>query len=341
MATMQDVADLAKVSRATVSIIVNGQQNKRHIPEETCQKVYKAMAQLQYHPNVAAKRLRGKNENLPIIALYWPDGFRINYMARFIRGILTRVRICGYHCELAIQTYKSGELEDHSDAICSGNYSAAIISGTTAADIRFLEQTRLPVSVVLINRDSAYYHSVSCNNYKLAEDCAHLFAQSGHRDIAMLSATPNHLSTDIRSALFINAADKYGLVIKNAFYTQTTDSIRDAVAAAEQYLALKERPHAIYCDSDYIALGFAKACNQAGLSTPKDYEIISVGMLDPDFTEYSTPSITTASIPVEAIAADSIDIAMESLKSKQQAPVKHIHDVDILYRDSFHPRDYS
>lgn len=337
MATMQDVANLAQVSRATVSIIVNGQQNKRHISEETCQKVYDAMAQLEYQPNVTAKRLRGKSENQPIIGLYWPDGFRTNYMTRFIQGILTRIQTAEYHCELAIQTYKSGELSKHSDAIGNGNYSAVIISGTTAADIDFLEQTKLPGSIVLINRESSHYHSVSCNNYKLADNCAHLMAQRGHQNIAMLSANPSHLSTDIRSTLFTNAAKKYGLVIKNTLYTPTTDSISDAITIARQYIALEERPHAIYCDSDYIALGFVRACNQAGLSTPKDYEIISVGMLHPDFTAYSTPSITTASIPVETMAADSIDIVMDSMRSTNLSPVKHIHDVDILYRESFRP----
>jgi LacI family transcriptional regulator len=57
MATMQDVAERAGVSKTTVSHVING---TRHVSEETCARVLAAMAELNYQPNLLARSLRRK-----------------------------------------------------------------------------------------------------------------------------------------------------------------------------------------------------------------------------------------------------------------------------------------
>ena len=58
MATIREVAAKAGVSLSTVSIIINGQAQERKISPATCKRVWDAVRELDYQPNIAARKLR-------------------------------------------------------------------------------------------------------------------------------------------------------------------------------------------------------------------------------------------------------------------------------------------
>ncbi|MDR1902021.1 MAG: LacI family DNA-binding transcriptional regulator [Treponema sp.] len=87
MPTIKDVAALAGVSRTTVSIILNGKAEERKIPPETCDKIEWAIKELDFRPNMNARRLRSTQIQRPVIAFYWPLDYRINMLAWFLNSI--------------------------------------------------------------------------------------------------------------------------------------------------------------------------------------------------------------------------------------------------------------
>ena len=86
MATIKDVAKQAGVSVTTVSIIINGKAEERKISAATQQRVAEAMRDLGYQPNLSARRLRSQENERPVIAFFWRDGFAwtTNYTSIFL-----------------------------------------------------------------------------------------------------------------------------------------------------------------------------------------------------------------------------------------------------------------
>ena len=91
MPTIKDVAALAGVSFSTVSIIINGKSAERKISLQTQKKVLDAMKELNYKPNISAKKLRNHRPTITI-ALFWTTDFRSSMLARFMKGLQDEIK---------------------------------------------------------------------------------------------------------------------------------------------------------------------------------------------------------------------------------------------------------
>lgn len=335
MATMKDVADLAGVSRSTVSIVINGLQQERKIPEETCQRVYDAMRKLNYQTNIMAKRLRGDCKNTPLIALFWPDGFRNNYISRYIQGFQAYMRRQHFMCELVVRFFYEGNLQDEFRDILRGNYSAVIFAATTLADIDFLEHATLNIPVVLLNRQSSVYNTLSVNYESMAELCITHLISKNIQEIAVFTVDDVHLSSSIRTKNILSSARQHGISIapENILVAQSSE-IESSIPVAQEYLARGNFPRAIYCDNDYLAIAFMYACTRAGIRIPQDIEVISIGMLPQDFTAYYTPSLTTVVMPMEDMAAESLKIISNAIEKNLRSPEHRVFQGKLICRES-------
>lgn len=334
MATMNDVAKLAGVSRSTVSIVINGLQQERKIPEETCQRVYEAMRVLNYQPNIMAKRLRGNSKSKPLIALYWPTGFRNNYMSRYIQGFQSFIQREQYDCELVVRAFNEGTLRSEIDDILHSNYSAAIFVATSQDDMDVLDQVHPNIPVVLMNRKSSIYNTVSADYEAMAESCVLHLVSRNISEIAVLTTDEVHLSSTLRTETFLQHAAQHGITIAQEDILASPAEISGAIEVTQQYLSGHHTARAIYCDSDYLALGLSYTCAHMGIRIPEDIEIIAIGMLSPDFTEYSNPSITIDLIPVEEMAAESVRIVVNAIETKSRDIVHRTYPGIFLCRES-------
>lgn len=335
MATMKDVADLAGVSRSTVSIVINGLQQERKIPEETCQRVYDAMRELNYQQNIMAKRLRGNSKSRPLIALYWPSGFRNNYMSRYIQGFQAFIHQQHFSCELVIRAFKEGSLCDEIYDILHGNYSAVIFAATSLVDIEFLEQMHPTIPVVLINRKSSVYNTVSADYKSMAERCIQHFAAKDIHEIAILTTDDIHLSSSIRTKALMHYANQYGIsVSQKDILISPSAEIECSIPVVSEYLSKGDYPKAIYCDSDYLAMAFTCTCVRMGIRIPQDIEVIAIGILPPDIMEYVNPTITTALLPIEKMAAESFKIIANAISDNSRPLEHHIFQGEFICRES-------
>lgn len=335
MATMKDVADFAGVSRATVSIVINGLQQERKIPEETCQRVYEAMQALNYQPNIMAKRLRGSVKSSPLIALYWPSDFRSNYLSRYIQGFQTFIQQDHFACELVVRTFQDGKLGDEIEDILHGNYSAVIFAATSPEDVALLENVKTHIPIVLVNRESNMYNTVSVDFEAMAEACILHFAAKDIREIAVLTVDDIHLSSSIRTKALIHCARQHNIILKpENIIAISASEIGMAASAATEYLSQRSFPKAIYCDNDYLAMGFLFACNRLGICVPQDIEVIAVGVMSPEFAEYTTPSISTNLIPIEEMATASFQIVANAIESNSRSLKHEIYQGRLFLRES-------
>lgn len=336
MPTLKDVAQLAGVSVTTVSIVLNGKAQERKIPMSTCARIEGAMRTLNYQPNIAARRLRKNEQTKPIVALYWPIGHRTHTLAFMINQIQTEIKRRNFSCEFIIQTYESDHLDKEADAIINGDYNAVIIGGLSSRDLDFLQSVPLQIFVVLVNRYLEKFSTIMVNNAKIGDIAVKLFMQKNYHQVGLIASRTTYPASSQRIAGFLDACEADGLEIPLEWRLYTENTMEGGVLVAQRFMQLANKPKAIFCDSDLIAIGMIHYFNRCGLRIPQDLEMISVGsMLDNTYTTYSTPSISTIALPHDAIASTAISLTIDSLTFNSIKPQHIAIDPDLFLRESF------
>lgn len=316
MVTMKDVAQLAEVSISTVSIVINGKSKERNIPMSTYNKVMKAIEELGYQPNVSARRLRNLDATKPIIALYWPLDTRTNMLAALLTGIQIELKNMRFDCELVIQTYINDEIANNSKEIINNTYSGVIIGATSEADVNYLESLSPRMPVILINRKSEKFSTVYVDSNDVAEEAVSLLTKNSIKQVSIIEAENPYIASAQRIRAFLNACNQHDISVDTQHIITTNNSFAGGVEAVNKYMKITNKPKTIFCESDIIALGMIYQFNKINFRIPNDVSIISIGTIGSDYTEYSTPSITTIDIPAEKIAGAAISILVESLSKK-------------------------
>lgn len=333
--TMQDVADAAGVSRATVSIVINGKQAERKIPQQTCDKVYEAMRQLGYQVNISAKKLRRSERYIPTIFLLYPEDQRSIYMPRFIAGIQRFTAENDFECETVIQTYKADHLEKHTLDFIQNNCNGVIAAGLSDKDFKVFESADIQTPVVLINTSSQKYTTVSLNTDSYVDYCLDLFSKKGHHDVGIVMSQNLYSFADNRARLFQKKVSERGLRA-TMFRFDSPNYINGGKICAEQMLSMEgDHPRGIYVDSDLTALGFMHACSKAGLRIPQDIEIISMGFLPKEMSQCFNPALSVLLMPLERMSYAAVKIIADSLNSGNRTAVQHLFEPELMIRDSF------
>ncbi|MBU3102444.1 MULTISPECIES: LacI family DNA-binding transcriptional regulator [Clostridium] len=337
MPTIKDVATLSGVSISTVSIVLNSKPEERKVAPQTYEKVTNAITILGYQPNMAARRLRSSESNKPTISLYWPLDYRASFLVNILIGIREETKRLNYDCDIVVSAYENDKLSAESGILSKNKFSAAIIGGTSYKDMEYLENIKPQMPIILFNRNSDKYFTVCNDNDDAAYKAAKLFAVKGHKRAAIITVETPFLAMNIRTKSFISACKELDIEIEDIFIIKSENSYEGGVLAAKKFLTLENRPHALFCDSDFLALGAAHIFNKEGTHIPEDLEIIAIGMLSPDTTAYSTPPITVVSLPSKKMAADCMNIIYNILKNNITEPVHKVHESKLLFRDSCRP----
>ena len=94
--------------------------------------------------------------------------------------------------DFVVQTYESDKLERDDSSFSNNVYNAAIIGGASFNDIKFLESINPSMPIVLINRESEIFSSVSTDNQDMGFQVAHLLKYKGYKDVTVISPSHSH-----------------------------------------------------------------------------------------------------------------------------------------------------
>lgn len=334
MPTIKDVAALAGVSISTVSIVINGQAEERKVAKETALKVLEAVKTLDYKPNLVARRLRSSEEGKPVVALYWPLDYRASFLARIMLGLQSEIRRRNLNLDLVVCTYENDYLYKETGLTNKNRYSVAIVGAASEKDMKYLMSQKTRVPIILFNRYLDGFNSVRSNDEASAYEAASIFHRKGHSRIAVITTESSPIATSFRTRCFLKACSELGIEVDPACILKTDHSYKGGANAAKELIASGRLPHALFCDSDVLAIGASSIFNKEGIKIPTTLEMISFGLMGEDTTEFSTPSITVVSLPSEEMAAECIGIADSILNDSIKEPVHKTVEPRILFRDS-------
>ncbi|MDT0156054.1 LacI family DNA-binding transcriptional regulator [Microbacterium sp. ARD32] len=269
--TIEEVAALAGVSRSTVSRVVNG---STAVSAEALAAVQRAIAELNYAPNRAARSLASRNTQA--IGLVVPEDttrfFGDPFLASVVAGIGARLADSDYILNLLIANDDAGGKMVR--FVRNGAVDAAIIVSHHASDT-FVESIADAVPVVFGGRPAVLRDTdivIDVDNAAAAREAvAHLLAL-GRRRIATITGTMTmSVSMDRRDGFLAELADA-GL--ESAGEVDGGFSEQGGADAARQLLAQPEVPDAIFAASDLMARGAIAVLRSAGLRVPEDVAVI-------------------------------------------------------------------
>ena len=202
---IKEIAERLGLSPGTVSIVLNGRGDKMRISKETQKRVKEVAQEMDYQPNIYARRLRksGSEAASRVIAVLWNSGYDDEIMGSFFRGLQNLVKESGEHVEFYVQMFAYGMLSECERIMTPERFSGIIISGISDADSEFLNSRSFDVPIVCAFRNEKRYHCVYINDYGIGANAASLFAQRGHKTAGLIGSNqkgPNSVLREIGRA---------------------------------------------------------------------------------------------------------------------------------------------
>ncbi len=339
MATMKEVAELAGVSTATVSHVVNG---TKKLSPETTERVLTAIQQANYTPNTLAKSLRsGQTHTIGVLV----EDIRGLPVPEIVSGISETLAVSGYRMllydlHLLEKLYNQYEqIVAYRDRINTGAAALhqAHVDGIIYVGMhdRHLDQLFDPMQKPLV---FAYSHGtqqdscVTYANHDSAKALTQYLIGKGHRRIAVIAGHPHSYPTIMRLEGYREAMAEASLDVPEAYIRYGDWESDSGRARTLELLECKERPTAIFAMNDLMAAGSIRALAEAGLRVPGDVAV--AGFDNREIARYLNPPLTTVALPTAEIGMRAAKRILSRIQNPDSPPQREIVECSIIERES-------
>jgi LacI family transcriptional regulator len=313
-ATINDVARVARVSKKTVSRVIN---NSPFVREETREKVAAVIAQYGYAPDPQARGLAFRRSFL--IGLIY-DNPSPQYVIDMQQGILNAVRGSGYELVVHPCDRRAPDfLRDVRNFVERQKLFGVVLPPSVSEDGRVAELLReigcpyvRVASVVFEGPDS----QVHTHDHLGAAEAARYLADLGHRRIAFISGPDTFRSSHQRGLGFAEGLAERGLTLEPAYVRQGAYTYDSGVRIGAELLGLESPPTAIFAGNDEMAAGVYTAARGAGLDIPGDLSIVSYD--DSPLAQRLWPPLTTVRLPIQEVGRMAAEKLLERAKEEAE-----------------------
>ena len=330
MATVSDVARMAGVSTATVTRTLAGYE---HVTARTRVKVMTAVTALGYEPNQIARSLRTLKTSRLIVTV--PDISNI-FFSSIIRGAEEAAQAAGYTLLLGDVGAGAGNDDNYGQMLRRKEADGLIFLGhTLPPSLRDMVARRSPPAPVVNGcefSEALHVSSVHIDNARAAADAMDHLYGLGHHHIAVIMGDPENPINRDRLAGVYRSAD----VHEGDLIVCTGDfSVESGARLAAELLKKADRPTAIFCVSDDMAIGALHAIRQAGLNCPQDVSV--VGFDDIRMAAFVDPPLTTVRQPMHEIGARAVQLLLDIIEGRADGLVNLTLDHSLVVRASTAP----
>jgi LacI family transcriptional regulator, repressor for deo operon, udp, cdd, tsx, nupC, and nupG len=316
MATIQDVAKMAGLSRTTVSRVIN---QHPYVTEEKKRLVARAMKELNYVPNSSARRLR--RQQTDTIAVYVP---RITnpFFSHLVEVMEKEAARKGFQLILCQTGYKKEQERNFLELLKTKQVDGLIMTsienewsqiepylafGPIVVCNEYSDEAQVPL--VFLNQMEGGYMGTK-----------HLIDQ-GFTKIGYCTGGQKNsrLSRDRRKGFF-KALQEADIPMDENWIFSSAYSVQDGKDTFEVLRNLMDPPQAVFTGSDEVAAGLVKAALNAGWRVPEDLAVI--GFDNQPLAELM--DLTTVEQPIETIAQKAMELMIESIRTKEKLSRKEI-----------------
>lgn len=331
--TIKDIAKSLGVSHSTVSRALHG---SRLISVETAERVRQAASELDYHPSAVARGLKTNSTRvLGVVVSSIDDPF----FSEILQGIEDTAQEEGYSLFITSSQRSGGREQKILEALMEYRVDGVIICSTSFGLSRRRELLTNGRPIVVVNNQSAeeYRYSIYHDDlYGSRQVTSHLL-DLGHRKIAYLGNALSGRTTIDRLAGLQQELDSAGIPLPDLWiYNVQGSDPETGRAAAAYFLGLPERPTAIFCYNDMLAIGLLRGLQELGARVPMDISI--AGFDNITYSAFTNPPLTTFDQPKRFIGIEAARLLLGLLEStageRIDEPRIHLLKGKLLVRNS-------
>lgn len=316
MPTMQDVAQRAGVSTATVSRVLATPERSS---EATRRAVMAAVETLGYAPNFAAKSLRTLRTEKIVVTV--PD-ITNPFFSSVIRGVEDAAQASGYAVLLGDTRHDAHREELYAGMLARRQADGLIFLGhrlpATLAELVKRKGGRAPIVNGCEFSSDLGVSSAHIDNAKAASEAMAYLYSLGHRRIGVVTgpmASP--ISRDRLAGVKATASAHEA---SHMLQTAIGDfSIESGAREAREMVLSADPPTAIFCFGDEMAIGALDAVQKAGFSCPADVSVM--GFDDIRYSRFITPALTTTNQPMEEMGRETVRLLLGLLNRQLTGPI--------------------
>jgi LacI family transcriptional regulator len=312
--TITDIAQLAGVSKKTVSRVIN---EAPYVNKKTRARVEAIITKNGYQPDPQARGLASRRSFLVGMIHDNPNS---QYVENVHLGILDALANRGYElvirpCDRRSPTF----LDDMRGFVERLRLFGVVLTPSVSDDDRLaklLESADCPYVRISCAAVDTPARLVLTHDRHGAAAAARRLAQLGHQRIAYISGPPLFRSSHERREGFIAGLAEYGLELVPELTILGAYTYESGLARGRELLARTDRPTAIFAGNDEMASGVYGAAHELGVRIPDDLSII--GFDDAPIATRMWPTMTSVRLPVRAMGR----AAAEKLFAQPQAATK-------------------
>ncbi|SHO59204.1 HTH-type transcriptional repressor PurR [Vibrio quintilis] len=329
MATIKDVARLAGVSTTTVSHVIN---KTRFVAEATQEKVLDAVKSLNYAPSAVARSLKcNSTRTIGMLVTQSTNPF----FSEVIDGVESYCYRQGYTLILCNTGGLYEKQRDYIRMLAEKRVDGILVicSDLTEVLLEMLDGYQdIPKVVMDWGPESSQADKIIDNSEAGGYLATKYLIDHGHEKIACLSGQLSKAICKERILGYRRAMSEANLPTNDDWILEGNFECDTAVLAADKIIAMDEKPTAIFCFNDTMALGLMSRLQQRGIKIPEDMSVIGYDNIE--ISEYFSPPLTTIHQPKRRVGKNAFEILLERIKNKEhERRIFEMHP-EIVARDT-------
>lgn len=329
VASLEDVARAAGVSKTTVSFVLN---NKGNIPASTRAHVLGVVEALGYTRNISARSLRDK---LTRVIGYAKSPYQRKVhpvMNHFLAEVVSECARLGWHVLLypGVPPGAPSALASYREMVASGRLDGVLLSSLELSDERLTllhEELKFPVvsfgrTLSALDKVTSWVDVDGAAGVRLATD--HLIA-GGHRRIGIIASSAGEVVGRCRLEGYLQSLSAHGLTADERLIVRTPGEIKHGYEAAGTLLNLPEPPTALVALSDLSASGALHYCAHA------TKRVAVTGFDDDPLAD--VVGLTSLRQPVARAASLLVELLLGHVKGNAEAK-QHLLEPQLIIRAS-------
>ena len=326
MSNMQDIADKAGVSRATVSRVLSDHPS---VKAATRKKVLHWVKELGYEPNLIAQSLAGNSTN--IIGVIVPE-IAYPFFSEIIVAIESQAFYEGYSV-IICNTNRSLEKEKNILTGLNKRKVDGIIAVPVSTEFSLNSYRKLNIPVTMITKKVEGFHSIYISHYRGGELMAKHFLSVGFRKIGYIGPVKKSTSAikfqGLRDYLLANGIELTDVIECDPPANMNATGVSENV---KNYILVRGiQSEVLLANDDISACEAISALQMQGISVPHDIAV--AGFDNSLLAREMNPKLTSLAQPLEMIGKKAVEVLLDQINYHTQ-PQMYEMESRVVIRES-------